>query len=247
MESGLLGTEYHREPDDKRISYEIIKEKTRLNLVQIWKHNRPPDPLRVQEIVEHMRKTNICDGQILLAIINGKCVCYDGAHRLEASKIHFPNGGVNVRIMNDSCDNEVRKEFERINKSIPVPELYFSDDDVSIRLSSIIQEVTKGLIENYPSFVSTSRKPQRPNFNRDTFADTLSDFLKEIMNNEKLMSITTEDIARILGDTNALIRVNHYNKSARIKASTKILNKCEVNNFYLFSCDWRNLMKQIVE
>lgn len=242
----MLGKEYHREPFDPRISYEIVDDPSRISLVRIWKNNRPPDINRVKEVEEYIQEKGMVDGQILLAIVNGECVCYDGAHRLEASKRTFPKGGLQVRIIYDSSDNEVKDEFYRINKSIPVPELYFSEDEISVKLMTIIQDITKGLCENYKAFVSTSRKPNRPNFNRDTFIENLSDILKVELQTERIMDITENDIAKWLQKTNETIRENHFSGNTRIKCSSKILAKCEKQKFYLFAGDWRESLKNIL-
>lgn len=239
----MLGKEYHREITDPRISYEIVSDSSRMSLVRIWKNNRPPDMQRVKEVKDYIKVKGMVDGQILLAIVNGECICYDGAHRLEASKQLFPEGGVQVRIIYDSTDEEVKEEFYRINKSIPVPELYFSDDEISVKLMSNIQNITRGLCENYKAFVSTSRKPQRPNFNRDTFIENLSDILKKELQPERIMGLTENDIAKWLQMTNETIRQNHFNRNPRIKCSPKILSKCENQKFYLFAGDWKTEIK----
>lgn len=240
----MLGTQYYVEPQDTRITYEIVTDPARLSFVRHWKNNRPPDTTRVKEVETHLRETNVSDGQILLAIVNGECVCYDGSHRLEATKRYFPKGGIQVRIIRDSSEKEVREEFTRINKSIPVPELYFSEDEVAVRLMTIVQNTVKGLCENYSEYVSTSRKPRRPNFNRDTFTEELSDCLREKLSNEKIIGLDETTLASFLTETNTTIRRNHYQKNLRIKASSKILEKCELKKFYLFACDWRGALKQ---
>lgn len=242
----MLGVEYYREPTDPRISYEIVKDPARISLVRTWKNNRPPDIHRVKEVVDHLRDTNIMDGQILLAIIDGECVCYDGAHRLEASKLYFPIGGIQVRIIKDSTNEEIKQEFLRINKNVPVPELYFSDDDISMRLTKIISSVVKSLSENYKAFLSTSRRPKRPNFNRDTLVEELGDIVKTHIRSENIMNLTEDKIGEWLQNTNNTIRANHYQKNPRIKASSKILSKCETHKLYLFAGEWKNVLTSII-
>lgn len=239
----MLGREYYREPSNERVSYEIVTDRARLSLVRLWKRNRPPDEKRIQEIQDHIIDTNVVDGQILLAIVNGECVCYDGSHRLEACKKSFPTGGVQVRILYDSTDLEVGREFTRINKSVPVPELYFSTDEISMRLTTVIQEISRGLTHTYPSYVSASRKPRRPNFNRDVFAEELGSILRECLDNETLMGLTGDMIDKWLMDTNSRIRKNHYCNDPRIKASQSVLKKCELHKFYLFAGDWIPIFK----
>lgn len=238
----MLGTSYHIEPADDRIHYEIVTDPSRLSLISVWEHNRPPDPARVKEIQDHLEHTNICDGQILLAVVNGTCVCYDGAHRLLACRSVFPKGGVQVRIIHDSTPQEVRKEFERVNRSIPVPELYFSVDEISSRVTSLVQDVVKSMCTLYRQYVSSSRRPKRPNFNRDRFVEDLGTTIRESLPNETILKLTQDDVGRWLSEINHTIRAHHYSGVKRIKASRSIITKCEKQNMFLFATDWvRNL------
>lgn len=242
----MLGREYYREITDSRISYEIVTDKTRLSLVSIWKKNRPPDPIRVNEIRDQMEITGMCDGQILLAIIDGKCVCYDGAHRLIACKEYFPGGGVHVRIICDSSETEVTNEFRRINKCIPVPELYFSTEEINVYLMGLIQGIVKGLTQTYSQYTSTSRRPNRPNFNRDVFSDELSIILKGHIENEKLTTMSEDDIVSLLQRTNDIIRADHYSGKNRLKVPQKVLDKCEKSKFYMFAGDWKSVLSSLL-
>ena len=243
----MLGTSYHIEPADERIHYELVSDPTRLSLVSVWKHNRPPDPARVVKIQEHIQKTGMCDGQILLAIVNGKCVCYDGAHRLFACKNHFPSGGVQIRIIHDSTDAEVRREFERVNRSVPVPELYFSEDEIASHVASLSQGVAKGLCEVYTSFVSTSRRPRRPNFNRDRFAENLGMVLQETLPNETILGLTVDTIGTWLLEVNQIIQVKHRSGTQRIRATESMIAKCERQKLFLFVTEWKTIMKDYIQ
>jgi len=242
----MLGKEYYREPSNDRIRYEIITNPKRLCLVKGWKHNRPPDTLRVEEIVTHLKHTNTSDGQILLSVINGECVCYDGLHRLEAVKKYFPTGGIQARIMYDSTDEETRQEFTRINRGIPVPDLYFSYDEISSHITKILQKFTKGFIQNYKIYLSSSRKPRKPNFNRDIFTDDIGSLIKEIYSDEDIMKINEDTIAELLRKTNDIIRKQHHDNTHRLKISKKAIEKCEKHKMFIFSRDWKPVFKSFV-
>lgn len=243
----MFGTTYHIEPADERIHYELVTDPTRLSLVSVWKHNRPPDPARVAEIQKHHRETGMCDGQILLAVINGKCVCYDGAHRLFACKKQFPEGGVQVRIIHDSTDEEVRREFERVNRSVPVPELYFSEDEITSHIASLSHGVAKGLCELYTSYVSTSRRPRRPNFNRDRFAEDLGTVLQESLPNETILGLTVDTIGTWLLEVNQIIQVKHRSGIQRIRATEAMIAKCERQKLFLFVTEWTSILKDYIQ
>ena len=67
----------------------IINDLSKIDLIQNWKYNRPPDKCRVNEIKEYIQKNNDTDGLILIAELNNECLsyyCYDGIHRLTAIK-----------------------------------------------------------------------------------------------------------------------------------------------------------------
>lgn len=238
----MFGKEYYVEPTDSRIHYEIVSRSSQLALVHLWKHNRPPDRTRVSEMVTHLKESNVCDGQILLAVINGECVCYDGAHRLYAIREYFPKGGVQVRILYDSSEEEVRKEFIRINKSVPVPSLYFSDNEIVQRLTRIVHNVARGVAGNYPHFVSTSRKPQRPNFNRDHFTEELGEILRETLSSQDIMELTEEMIGGWLTNVNDTLKT-----SSLRGVSQRIKDKCRQHNFYIFAGDWKKIIANIIK
>jgi hypothetical protein len=189
----------------------------------------------------------MCDGQILLAVVDGECVCYDGAHRLFAYRKHFPVGGVQVRIIRDSSNEEVRREFARVNRSVPVPELYFSEDEISTHIASLSQEVAKSLCELYSAYVSTSRRPRRPNFNRDKFAEDLASVIQESLSNEAILKLTTDTIGRWLHEVNQVIQANHRAGTHRIRASSAIIEKCERQKFFLFAEDWKTQLQTYIE
>jgi hypothetical protein len=244
----MLGTSYHVEPDDTRICYELVTDPSRLSLISVWKHNRPPDPTRVEEIQEYTTRTKLGDGQILLAVVDGKCVCYDGAHRLCAYRSCFPSGGVQVRIIHDSSNEEIRREFERVNRSVPVPELYFSEDEISLHISSLSQNVARGLCETYPSYVSTSRRPRRPNFNRDSFTEELGLVIKGILSNETILGLNVDTIGTWLLEVNQIIQVKHRaGGTGRIRASPTIIEKCERHKFFLFAADWKTVLTSYIQ
>lgn len=242
----MLGKEYYREPSNDRIRYEIITNPERLCLIKGWKHNRPPDMMRVEEIVKHLKNTNTSDGQILLSIIHGECVCYDGLHRLEAAKKYFPTGGVQARIMYDSTDEETRQEFIRINRGIPVPDLYFSEDEISSHITRILQTFTKGFIENYKAYLSPSKTPRKPNFNRDMFTDDIGSLIKEIYTDEEIVKLNENVIAELLKKTNDIIRKQHYDNTHRLKISKRTIEKCEKYKMFIFSRDWKPVLKSVV-
>ncbi len=239
----MLGTVYHTESTNDRVCYEIVSDPQRLALISVWKHNRPPDPARVAEIEAHIRTTEMCDGQVLLAVVGGRCVCYDGSHRLLACQNQFPESGMQVRILYNSTDEEVRGEFERVNRSIPVPELYFSEDEISTRVSFLAQTAAKSLCENYGAYVSTSRRPRRPHFNRDVFVEDLGTVLKESLKDEAILALTDDTVGTWLTEVNQSIRAHHYTGTHRIKASAAILRKCERQNLFLFAADWKQNLR----
>jgi hypothetical protein len=240
----MFGKIYHIENADKRIHYELVSDPTRLSLVSIWKHNRPPDPTRIKEIKEHIQKTKMCDGQILLAIVDKKCICYDGGHRLFACKEFFPDGGVQIRIIHESSENEIRREFERINRSIPVPELYFSKDEISRRITTLSQAVAKSLCTHYPKYVSTSRRPRRPNFNRDKFVEDIGEVLQNNLTSEQITTLSEDQIGKWLTNINHII---YSNRETYIKASPSIISKCEIQKLFIFAANWKDILSKHIK
>lgn len=90
------------------------------------------------------------------------------------------------------------------------------------------------LTNQYPSFVSPSRKPFRYNFNRDSILEWLSEF--EI-------DWTIPGLSNII--TQELSALNFIAKDFAQKGNIQTPNKCKIYNFYLWYLDRSFIQEKI--
>jgi hypothetical protein len=185
-----------------------------------WKHNRPPDVVRITEIHEFMKGSKRMDGMIYLACINHQLVCYESNHRREALKGLTEVADILVDVIWNATDDMVKQEFLRLNKSVSVPELYINEEEVP---RAVMSAAIDAFCTNYKSLRSPSSHPQRPNFNRDKLTDEFYRVTKELhIGVDELMA--------------RLTRLNQVMASRdRRKLSPKVIEKCELAGLWLFA------------
>ena len=204
--------------------------------VEMWRYNRPHDQVRVDEIKSYIDKTGVVDGIIYLAEIEKdgciKYVCYDGNHRRLALK-GMDETKVIIHLLLDADDELIRKKFVALNQANPVPELYMieEDEDILEKVKSVVNDVVRDLVRMFPKNVSTSKKPKRPNFNRDMVVDQLGTFIME----GKMYDLGKEELLKKLLELN-IKYMSGYNLPKRV--SKNILDKCKNNRCYLFLHDF---------
>lgn len=204
--------------------------------VEMWRYNRPHDQARVEEIKSYIDKSGVVDGIIYLAEIEqGGCikyVCYDGNHRRLALK-EMGEKKVLVNLLLDADDEMIKEKFVALNQANPVPELYMieGDEEMLEKVKSMVNDVVRDLVKMFPKHVSTSKKPKRPNFNRDMVVDQLGTFIME----GKLYDLGRAELAKTLLELN-IKYMSGYNLPKRV--SKNILEKCKKNRCYLFLHDF---------
>lgn len=210
--------------------------------VEMWKYNRPPDHARVDEIKGYIDKTGVIDGIIYLAEIEeGGCikyVCYDGNHRRLAVKgcgetKDAYEKRVLVHLLLNADNNLIKDRFIALNQANPVPELYMceEDDEIVEKVKGVVNDVVRNLVKIFPKHVSTSKKPKRPNFNRDMTVDQLGTFIME----GRLYDLGKEELIKKILELN-IKYMSGYNLPKRV--SKNILDKCKSNRCYLFLHDF---------
>lgn len=187
-----------------------------------WKHNRPSDEDRVVEIREAIKAKGRMDGQIYLACINDELVCYESNHRREALKGLENIAMILVDILWNATHEMVKEEFFRLNKCIPVPELYL-EEETQLNPYEGLKESVDSFCDNYKKLKSSSNHPQRPNFNRDMILDEFYRVMKE-------NSINIDQLS------NRLMKLNQdMAKRDKSKLTDRVIKKCEEANLWLFA------------
>ena len=187
-----------------------------------WKHNRPEDPDRVREIHDSTAVNKRMDGILYLACVNHQLVCYESNHRREALKGLEDVADILVDVLWGATDEDVKREFFRLNKAVSVPELYITDEPVVVDAEKL-REVVDAFCRNYASHKVSSSRPQRPNFTRDMVFDEFYRAMKEL-------SIDVDELS---------VRLQRLNQSMaqrdRGRLSEKTIAKCEGSGLWLFA------------
>ena len=204
--------------------------------IKNWRYNRPVDKPRSREIAAYLAKIKQPMETVfyLVKTDNGYEVL-DGIHRYTALKIlqeepvdyitGISETEILVNIRFDATDGEIIDAFKSLNKSIPVPELYMRDPDQVKR--DIIESVVKKWSTQYADHFSTFRKPVRPNMNRDTFIEVVTEIYDKYNTDD---NVTIDDIEHLL------LECNHaaLTEFAEEEKPKSAIEKCKRTGFWLF-------------
>jgi hypothetical protein len=199
-------------------------------ILKKWSRNRDADELRVQEIANHILSGGFVPPILHVADLDSEgLVCYDGNHRRSAfMKVPLPpDFKVVLDILCKATQRGVFECFENINKSVQVPAIY-TDDTSSTSVKQDILSVVQQFEKQYKAFVSTSNRPNAPNFNRDILIETLYNFWKDHQG-----TYSVKDIQEALKILNTLYDTRKIDPGInRIRSST--LRKCQQHHFWIF-------------
>lgn len=214
--------------NDNIILYKIMLNKDNLFDFENWNKNRPPDPVRVEQIKEYFKLNNV---NMIPGIIygwknpnNDKIMIYDGIHRLLAGKELEKPMLCLIQLTTTENEQDIINDFTNINKSVSVPSIYLEETDVLKKL--VCQSVSDAFCRKYPAFVSPSRKPYIYNFNRDNLVEFISTL--EI-------NFTKPGIDKQI--VNEMVGMNFLAKEYVSRNKIEHPKKCQFHNFYLFFLD----------
>lgn len=221
--------------------------------IQNWENNRPPDISRIPQIANNIKYDKIILGIIYIFRDGNNYYCYDGIHRLKALEYMDNNnivgtGGENIKnkyiILNYINNNDTTKiinNFKKINSTIPVPELY-TKDSIDLNIRKNLSQLCVDYQKKYPSHFSSSRKPQRPNINRDFLFDILYDISQDC---KLLKNYNFQQWINLLDKYNLYVKDN----IDLYKLSDRQIKKCKHNNCYIFCSKslYVDLLKFIVK
>jgi len=234
-----------------KISYILSIEQFVKLPITNWVHNRPYDPARIPEIsAQIFQKKPILDGVFYLNhnSTSGQFDIIDGIHRYQsiitilrenAKPVDLVfetnpfqgdiqwllNMPIYVNIYQNLSKGNLFELFETINKSIPIPELYFRDENGEKR--ACIYGLVDCWSKKYKSHFSPNNKTNIPNINRDRFMDLLS----SIYDKYGFTSSSQGEFIDLIERTNSYIG---QNLPVNVKLTEKILKKCADSGCYLF-------------
>jgi len=205
-----------------------------------------------------LRKPSKIDGEIYGAKIKSrstKIEIYDGQHRylairylLENKLITDNNIYVSIIVKEFDNDENVKDDFIRLNKSVPISE---ADINYNPERTELIHNIVNRFCSIYPNLKSSNRFCKRPNFNQDILTDQLYKIVNEIFDNSSKINITSDylwdNIQKINNDIG-----NKYNEYYNLKirkngVSEAMFEKAKRENCYLFlDNDWSNQLSNYI-
>ena len=204
-----------------------------------WKHNRPPDEIRCNDIKNHLIKSNTFINVPLHFNYNQKYdefECIDGIHRYTALTLVDNKELVNDKIVIiyiyiNKTEGELVDIYQNINKSIGIPELYKSDE-YSLGDKEIITYVINSWMNQYKEHFSSSANPKVPHINREVFSNFLTDIYNEhkIRNKNRLLDL----LNNINQNVKDYIQSGISKPRRPITFSQNQLDKCQKTGCYLF-------------
>jgi hypothetical protein len=207
--------------------------------IKNWRFNRPVDKLRSKEIAAYLTKTKQPMETVFYLVKTDKGYeVLDGIHRYTALKmlmeepvdyitglVGYSEAEVLVNIRFDASDGTCVDVFKSLNKSIPVPDLYMKDPDQVKR--DIVESVVKKWTIRYADHFSPSRKPVRPNMNRDTFIEVVTEIYDKYNTDN---NVTIDDMEHLLLECN-YIALTQFAEEEKPKSA---IEKCKKTGFWLF-------------
>jgi hypothetical protein len=215
-----------------RTTYLVNLETLRNVGAKKWSLQRPADEARVAEIRSGIETCGDVSGILCMAWHpKENLIVYDGQHRWQALLgIDNTEIQVFVEIMWDCTEDAIVAAFKTANACVPVSELYLCQEAKDVRPD--IGEVVTKLCQKFPDFVSTAKKPNRPQFNRDVLTQELYEIWSDTFEKEKTIS----EIYTGLGALNRKYHADpvSYPRTV-VKKFPRIVEKCEKHGFWLFA------------
>jgi hypothetical protein len=175
------------------------------NRVTNWEKNRPVDPLRVKAIQAYNDKfrVHLIDGIVYAWKKDDMLKIYDGWTRYSASSDDMR---MLLCLYETELEQDIVYHFLALNSAVPVPSLFIEDTEMTKR--KVVTTVVNHFCTKYKLFLSASRRPQRPNFNRDIFTEQLSQIPCEGLDADMLI--------KVLEETNLSMERSNVKYSAKV-------------------------------
>uniref|UniRef100_A0A6C0J6B2 ParB/Sulfiredoxin domain-containing protein n=1 Tax=viral metagenome TaxID=1070528 RepID=A0A6C0J6B2_9ZZZZ len=229
----------------------ISNPKNFFKLVKIWDKNRILSTERCDELIDSIKKKELVSSSLHISQVidskgNIKYKLWDGQHRFYAfKKIYKENKDlINCTVNLYYNDNKfgIIQKFNNINKAVPISCIYTDenlDEMKQLKIKEITEHVIKKFVDNYQEHSKHTRRPQRPNFNRDVLQDELVVYIKE----RHLFDINKDLFWNKIMELN-----DKYKKGVHIDLThvpENILNKCKLSGLFLF-CKTRHFKNDLI-
>jgi hypothetical protein len=207
-----------------------------------WKYNRPPDMVRVTEIIEYIERENSIDWLLYFKYSANRdkmasLEVYDGLHRMTAineyikqfekqqdARCPLRDCIILISIRINPTDGEILDAFQSINKSVSISDIYIIEYHIK---REIIEKVVEKWQCKYTRHFKSTSRANVPNINREAFIDIVSKLYDLFNINED-----AKKLERVLN------RINEYMKDFSVLPnntySEKAINKCKDTKCYIF-------------
>jgi len=202
--------------------------------IKKWKKNRDPGEERIVFLRNGILETKRVDGIIYVASVDGDLVCYESNHRREALKGLEGQGihNILVDILWDATDEDVKREFRRLNDAASVSDLYV-EPAPTITVEEL-RPAVDDFCNRFKPHLRPSTRPNRPDFSRDMIERQFYDTCKEL---QIKPSELIERIARL----NARMAENDTSK-----LPPKVVEKCTKTGLWIFAWSKELCAKDLV-
>ncbi len=191
---------------------------------------------KIKEIVEYQEnyfKEKKCFnflGVINICILQDKMYIIDGQHRYKATlKLHhngYRNEPISVEITKVKSIDELKCNYELLNKNTPLPEFEFGIPDDN----EIHNEILEHFLDRYGELFSDKVKVRRPNISRIKFEEAI-DFLRG-----KLKTPNAQILINQIEKENSNIsnwNINNFPKINILNNPQNTITPCKTWKFYL--------------
>jgi hypothetical protein len=181
------------------------------------------DDLKGRILMNYEAKGYFQFGQFDLACFKNSLYLLNGQHRLRILKDiqnQYDNIDLEVKIYNVASEDEMNEIFMLVNGSKP------SQICKSISKQIIVNGIKKYFVKNYPKYVTTAKKPQKPHINLDFLCDNLVQY--QVL--EKLKIESVEDFTKMLEEVNTFYKYTDAETWKKWHIDDNIILKCKTKN-----------------
>ncbi len=234
--------------------YQLTNIKYLLHDVKIWKgytrngkslYNREKNDTKVDEIYESLLDSSLVVPSFIYIsdIYDGdekknKLRCWDGQHRWNAiKKFYEENHTKDIShmficiIYKNDTDKKVFERFYNLNKMTPVniPNTEYSESETKAKRIVLSKEIVDMIKEKWPTLISTSQTPRKPNYNVEMITENIRQFIED----NECENMNSLFLMKRIEDVNIKMK-KHYDDLFRIKPHTSHYIKARDMNAYIF-------------
>lgn len=195
-----------------------------------------------QKIESTFEKKGYYDfGRLEIAYLDDKLYILNGQHRFNilCNDCNYDNLTIEVKINKCETEAEMNELFMNVNDSRPCKIV----ESTSIQVA--LNKIRKHLQSNYPAYIKSSRRPQKPNINLDVMCECLE-------NIEILQKLTAEEVIDKIEKKNNYYKNSSFQQRQSWNIDESKFQKCRnkspskefVLGLFFADCNWINKLEQ---